>query len=169
MLAHERAGLELEIDVIRPPQSSFRHGHSQELQAPLHYAPPPVVLRALEQKARREGRYPEALVREHEQRFGAGFKPEQRARNALYFASALERRGVELLHVHFANRAAHTAMFIKALSGIPFSLTAHGQDFMADLGHAGLLDAICGEAAFIVAVSDFSRELLERVCPSARG
>ncbi len=169
MLAHERAGLELEIDVIRPPQSSFRHGHARELRAPIHYAPPPAVMRALEQKARREGRYPEALVRQHAARFGPEYKPAQRARNALYFASALERRGIDLLHVHFANRAAHTAVFIKAITGLPFSITAHGQDFMADLGHPGLLDEICGEAAFIVTVSDFSRELLEKVCPSAHG
>lgn len=168
MLAHERAGLKLEIDVIRPPQSSFRHGHARELRAPIFHAPPPGVLKTLEQKARREGRFPDRLVREHEERFGAAFKPAQRARNALYFAQGLKKRGVSLVHVHFANRAAHTAMFVKALSGIPFSVTAHGQDFMADLGHPGLLQAICEEAAFIVTVSDFSRELLESVCPAAR-
>ena len=46
-------------------------------------------------------------------------------------------------HVHFANRAAHTAMFVKAVSGIPFSMTAHGQDFMSDLGNDELLREIC--------------------------
>jgi glycosyltransferase involved in cell wall biosynthesis len=167
MLAHEQAGLDMEIDVIHPPLTSFRHGHAAQLRAPIFYAPPGPVLKAFEQLARQQGRFPEALVREHEERYGLAFKPAERARNALHFADGLTRRGVNHLHVHFANRAAYTALFISTLSGIPFSFTAHGQDFMTDLGSRELLDEMCRRAAFVVAVSDYSRDLLARTCPAA--
>jgi glycosyltransferase involved in cell wall biosynthesis len=167
MLAHEEAGLDLEIDVVHPPRNAFRHGHAAKLRAPIFYAPPPPVLKALEARARRERRFPEALVRDHQRRFGPEFKSAERARNALFFAEALTRRGITHLHAHFANRAAHTALLISALSGIPFSFTAHGQDFMADLGSRELLCEMCERAAFVVAVSGYSRDLLAEICSSA--
>ena len=63
------------------------------------------------QLARRDGIWPAALVAEHEARYGPGFKAEQRARNALFFAEQLVRGGVAHFHVHFARNAAHTATF----------------------------------------------------------
>src|SRR5262245_3788885 len=94
-------------------------------------------------------------------------KPEQRARNALYFAEFFARRGVDHVHVHFANRAAHTAVFLKEISGIPFSVTAHGQDFMKDLGSDDLLREICATAEFVAAETDYSRDLLRQRCPDS--
>ncbi len=167
MRALKEAGVDLEIDVIRPPLTSFRHSPVEGVE--IFRAPPPPVLRAFEQRARRAGRFPETMVREHTERFGEVFKPAQRARNALYFADTLPARGVTHLHVHFGNRAAYTAMLIKSLCGLPFSVTVHGQDFMSDLGSPVLLGAICKEAAFVVAVSDFTRDLLARQCPLAVG
>ena len=81
--------------------------------------------------------------------------------------TCLQRRGIEHLHVHFANRATHAALFIHALTGMPFSFTAHAQDFLVDLGNDALLGEMCARAAFVVAVSEWSRrELIER-CPDA--
>ncbi|MEM1295898.1 MAG: glycosyltransferase family 4 protein, partial [Verrucomicrobiota bacterium] len=77
------------------------------------------------------------------------------------------RRGVEHVHVHFANQATYTALFIKELVGIPFSFTAHAQDFMVDLGNDDLLREMCREAEFVVAVSDWSRDLLAKTCPDS--
>src|SRR6058998_19671 len=71
--------------------------------------------------------------------------------------------------VHFANRAAHTAMFLKEISGIPFSVTAHGQDFMKDLGNDDLLREICAAAEFVAAETDYSRDLLRQRCPNSAG
>ena len=92
-----------------------------------------------------------------------------RARNALYFADLFEREGVDHVHVHFANRAAHTAIFLKHLSGIPFSITAHGQDFMSDLGQDDLLREICAAAEFVAVETDYSRDLLQKRCADSAG
>ena len=169
MLALERLGLELEIGSVYPPLTSLRHEHIGCLRAPIHYAPPQEILKISEKNAKTHGKWPRNLLDRHERKYGPSVKAEQRARNALYFADHFTRRGVDHVHVHFANRAAHTAMFLKEISGIPFSVTAHGQDFMKDLGNDDLLREICSAAEFVAAETDYSRDLLRQRCPHSAG
>lgn len=165
----EAAGIEVEIFSCSPPTSSFRHGPETRPRAPVFYAPPAPALQAWGMAARERGDWPAALIAEHEARFGASYEPARRALHALYFADLARRRRVDRLHVHFANRATHAAVFMRALGGPPFSFTAHAQDFMVDLGSDALLAEMCERAEFVVAVSDFSRELLAQRCPAAAG
>src|SRR6478672_11090545 len=167
MLALERRGIELVIGSVYPPLTSLRHEYISRLSAPIHYAPPQEILRILERNAKTTRRWPRDLVQQHEGRYGPTAKPEQRARNALYFAEFFARSGVDHVHVHFANRAAHTALFLKEISGISFSVTAHGQDFMKDLGSDDLLREICAAAEFVAAETDYSRQLLCERCPDS--
>ena len=169
MLALERLGIELEIGSVYPPLTSLRHEHISRLLAPVRYAPPQEILKIWEKDAKTTGKWPGALVDQHEQKYGPQFKAEQRARNALYCADLFARTGVDHFHVHFANRAAHTAIFLKEISKIPFSVTAHGQDFMKDLGNDDLLREICAAAEFVAAETDYSRELLCQRCPDSTG
>ena len=167
MLALERFGLALEIGSVYSPLTSLRHEHISRLRAPIHYAPPQQILRIWEKNAKANGKWPGALVALHERKYGRRVKAEQRARNALYFADLFTRSGVNHFHVHFANRAAHTALFLKEISGIPFSVTAHGQDFMIDLGNDDLLREICAAAEFVAAETNYSRDLLCQRCPDS--
>src|SRR6266487_386444 len=167
MLALERLGLPLEIGSVYPPLTSLRHEHISRLRAPVRYAPPQEILKIWEKAAKTTAKWPGALVDQHERKYGPTFKAGQRARNALYFADLFARNGVDHFHVHFANRAAHTAIFLKEISRIPFSVTAHGQDFMKDLGNDDLLREICAAAEFVAAETDYSRELLCRRCPDS--
>src|SRR6185437_8776810 len=112
-------------------------------------------------------KWPRELVEQHDGKYGPGAKAQLRARNALYFADLFARTGVDRVHVHFANRAAHTALFLKEISGIPFSVTAHGQDFMKDLGSDDLLREICAAAEFVAAETDYSRDLLRQRCQNS--
>jgi glycosyltransferase involved in cell wall biosynthesis len=170
MLVLERLGFKLEIGSIYPPLTSLRHEHISCLRSPIHYAPPQEILTISEKNAKRggtAGKWPRDLVDRHQRKYGPSVKAEQRARNALYFADLFTRSGVDHFHVHFANRAAHTAMFLKEISGISFSVTAHGQDFMKDLGNDDLLREICAAAEFVAAETDYSRELLCQRCPDS--
>ena len=167
MLALERLGFELKIGSVYPPLTSLRHEHISCLRAGIHYAPPQEILKISEKNAKTDGKWPRNLIERHERKYGTSVKTEQRARNALYFADHFKRRGVDHVHVHFANRAAHTAMFLKEISGIPFSVTAHGQDFMKDLGNDHLLREICAAAEFVAAETDYSRDLLRQRCPES--
>src|SRR5262245_26917088 len=167
MLALERRGVELVIGSVYPPLTSLRHEYISKLSVPIHYAPPQQILKIVERNAKTSGKWPGDLVEQHEGRYGPPAKPEQRARNALYFAEFFAHSGVDHVHVHFANRAAHTSVFLKEMSGIPFSVTAHGQDFMKDLGSDDLLREICAAAEFVVAETDYSRDLLRQRCPDS--
>src|SRR5207245_9274357 len=118
---------------------------------------------------RRDGTWPAGRVADQEARYGPRFKAGQGGRNALFFAEQFVRSGVAHFHVHFARNATHTALFVKAISKIGFSFTAHAQDFMLDVGSDELLREMCREAAFVVTVSDYSRELLVHKCPDAAG
>jgi glycosyltransferase involved in cell wall biosynthesis len=167
MLELERRGAELVIASMYPPKTDVRHEYLSRLRAPVHYAPEKPALEKMVRKAKRKGRWPEALIAEHERRYGSDYKAGLRARNALFFVDLFEREDVRHFHVHFANRAAHTAVFVKAISGIPFSMTAHGQDFMTDLGNTELLCEICANAEFVAAETDYSRDLLAMRCPTS--
>lgn len=167
MLELERRGFDLLLGAIHPPLTSIRHAHAARLKAPVHYAPPSAILKTWEERARDDFRWPEKLIHEHERKYGAEFKPALRARNASYFAYLFAREGIRHFHVHFANRAAHTALFLKEMAGIPFSVTAHGQDFMSDLGSDELLREICAAAEFVAVETDYSRGLLSGRCPDS--
>ncbi len=167
MLALEAAGIEVHAASIHPPRDSLRHERLADLRAPVHYPPPPSVLQALEREARRDGSWPAEMIVRHEREYGPHFRPALRARNALWFARLFKRLGIAHCHVHFANRATHTALFLKEMAGISFSFTAHAQDFMVDLGSDTLLAEMAEAAAFTIAVSDFSLDLLRQKCPGA--
>jgi glycosyltransferase involved in cell wall biosynthesis len=167
MLELERRGHEIVLGSMYPPKTKLRHEYLSKLRARLHYAPSARDLDALARRAKRRGRWPAAMIAEHERRFGPEYKAALRARNALFFVELFEREKIPHFHVHFANRAAHTAMFVKASSGIPFSITAHGQDFMSDLGNIELLRELCAAAEFVGAETNWSRDLLIARCPNS--
>jgi glycosyltransferase involved in cell wall biosynthesis len=169
MLALEQLGFALMVGSIHPPLTSIRHAHAGRLRAPIHYAPPQPILRLWEEKARAEKRWPEALIARHDHEYGSQVKATTRARNATYFAELFARNKIDHFHVHFANRAAHTALFLKTMATIPFSITAHGQDFMADLGNDDLLREICDAAEFVAVETEYSRGLMAQRCPKSAG
>lgn len=167
MLALERMGFDIEVASLNRPPNSFRHERLDRLRAEIHYPPPPDVLAALcDTDAFRKQLGP--LIQDHEERYGTGYKPLVRARNAWFMAGRLRQLGVQHVHVHFANRATHSALFLKRL-GFDFSFTAHAQDFMFDLGSGELLAEMARAASFVVAVSDYSRDLLAEMCPESEG
>jgi glycosyltransferase involved in cell wall biosynthesis len=168
MLELERRQHEIVLGSLYPPKTALRHEYLTRLRAPIRYAPSSRELDKLARKAKRKGRWPTALVAQHEEKYGIEYKAALRARNALFFVELFERERVPHFHVHFANRAAHTAMFVKAISGIPFSMTAHGQDFMSDLGNEELLRELCANAEFVGAETEYSRDLLAARCPDSR-
>ena len=168
MLELERRGHEIVLASLYLPKTPLRHEYLANLRASIRYAPSSRDLDKLARKAKRLGRWPRATVARHEKKYGAEYKAALRARNALFFAEFFKRERVPHFHVHFANRAAHTAMFVKAISGIPFSMTAHGQDFMSDLGNDELLRELCASAEFVGAETDYSRDLLAARCPESR-
>jgi glycosyltransferase involved in cell wall biosynthesis len=79
----------------------------------------------------------------------------------VYFARGMEEAGVDHVHAHFASHPAAAAFLIRRLVGIPFSFTAHGSDLHRD---RHMLREKVAEAAFVVCVSRYNREILLAEC-----
>jgi colanic acid/amylovoran biosynthesis glycosyltransferase len=76
-------------------------------------------------------------------------------------AHLMERQGVTHVHCHFANHPAAAGFVITRLTGLPYSFVAHGSDLHVD---RHMLPQKVAEAAFVVAVSEYNRELILAEC-----
>ena len=114
MLELERRGLRSD-DRFDPSAADQHCGTSMRrgFRSPVYYAPPPAILRALGRKGDRPmDRWPQALVEQHERKYGPTSKQRCGPETHCYFADLFTRHeSIEHFHVHFANRAAHTALF----------------------------------------------------------
>ena len=84
---------------------------------------------------------------------------------AAWLGPRLRRLGITHVHAHFAGIAARTAWWLKKFYGISFSFTGHANDMFVESGLPVSLGDLVREAAFVVAVSDFSRDWLCRKVP----
>lgn len=83
------------------------------------------------------------------------------------FAQEMIESGVTHIHAHFATHPALSGFIIHRLTGIPFSFTAHAADIQVD---RRMLDRKVEAAAFVVAISEWNRDLMVRECgEAARG
>jgi colanic acid/amylovoran biosynthesis glycosyltransferase len=91
-----------------------------------------------------------------------------RFREAVYLGQRLKKAQVSHLHVHFAGLASRTAWWIKRLFGITYSFTGHANDIFCPKPEQriGLADLL-REASFVVVVSDFGANWLQRGFPES--
>ena len=80
----------------------------------------------------------------------------------VHMASQLRDAGVDHVHCHFATHPAVAGFVVRRLTGIPFSFTAHGSDLHVD---RHMLPQKVAEAAFVVAISEYNRQLILDECP----
>jgi colanic acid/amylovoran biosynthesis glycosyltransferase len=79
----------------------------------------------------------------------------------VHAARLMEADGVAHVHCHFSSHPAAAGFVIQRLTGIPYSFTAHGSDLHVD---RRMLREKVAEAAFVVAVSEFNRNVILREC-----
>ncbi|MDO9382993.1 MAG: glycosyltransferase [Hyphomicrobiaceae bacterium] len=80
---------------------------------------------------------------------------------ACWLAGYLHRTEFTHLHAHFGTNTADVATLVHVLRGVPYSLTIHGYDEF-DEPQSKALDVKVRLAAFIVAVSEFTKSQLMR-------
>ena len=96
-----------------------------------------------------------------------GFKW-QRLTNLVHLAGAalvwdiLRQKGVRRVHVHFAFGAAGIAMFLRKISGIPYSISVHGSDVLLP---RPLVGAKLQHADFVVTNCEFHIDNLKNRYP----
>lgn len=89
----------------------------------------------------------------------------------IYLAHACQLRAwlreapVDHLHAHFGTNPAEIAYLLRLLGGPPYSFTVHGPDEIDDSKRLGL-DRTVGNAAFVAAISSYTKSQLMRRVPA---
>ncbi len=79
-------------------------------------------------------------------------------------AEDLVEERVEHVHAHFATHAGFAAWSIGRLTGLPYSIVAHGSDVHRN---RAMLATKVAEAAFVATISEFNRSVIVEECGSA--
>jgi glycosyltransferase involved in cell wall biosynthesis len=85
---------------------------------------------------------------------------------AAHMARLMGSYSVDHVHCHFSNHPATAGLIIHRLTGLPFSFTAHGSDLHVD---RHLLPVKARDALFVIAISEYNREMIVRECGPAVG
>ncbi len=165
------------LGLYRGPADDVRHGTFERLR-PEHVLPPALcdwrtLLLAVWMTLCRPLRVVRVLGKLHR---AAGLHFWAHARliavtpKALASAWRLERLGVDHIHAHFATSTADCAAIAAAVSGLPFSFTAHAYDIYSQAPRMrnSTLPVKLHAAARVFCVSQFAVELLQGQLPPGR-
>jgi len=163
VLAHERAGTELELFSLRHPVEGLFHEALAQVRAPVTYVPS-------------EGIKAEHLWSELEAGLGelpglAGALEAARGEGArdvhqaIYLARVARARGLTHLHAHFGSVATTVARLAARFAGRTYSFTAHAKDiFHQDVSPVDL-ERKLADAAAVITVSEHNLAHLSGLAP----
>jgi glycosyltransferase involved in cell wall biosynthesis len=160
ILAHEAAGLAVEIFALLPPADTHFQNILGLVKTPVHYLFPEFpkaseLWAGIQQAALTYPRVWEQL------RFAAGEEIRD-VYQALLLTGKVAQRRITHLHAHFASSPATVAMLASRFTGVPYSFTAHAKDiFHEDVEHEDLKRKL-EAAAGVVTVSDYNRAFLQQ-------
>jgi colanic acid/amylovoran biosynthesis glycosyltransferase len=159
VLAHEAAGLDVEIVSLFGPSDTHFQDILARVRAGVTYLPPSTpksrALWEALQTATRTGAGADALF---ESARGSDVRT---LHQALHLADHVRARGITHLHAHFASGATAVARLAAALAEVPYSFTAHAKDIFHESVDHEELRAKLRDASAVVTVSDYNRRYLE--------
>ena len=158
ILAHEAAGLDIEIFSLRPARDEPRHASVARVRAPVTYLPGPEtgadeLWREIAAAAKRNPALGERLTACAGEAAGDVYQ-------ALVLARLAAERGITHLHAHFGNVATAVARLAAGFAGIPYSFTAHARDIFHQKVVPAQLARKLGEAKAVVTVSEYNLKFL---------
>lgn len=167
ILLLESLGFTIHLFSMRHPRESFAHKSVERIRAGVDYLPQeilagffPLLYHNLRAAARQPRRYL-AAVRTAGRRFLRTRKSAtiKHLLQAGYLVDKLlPGRNIVHLHAHFAHSPTSVAMFAAALSGIPFSFTAHAKDIYTS--DPRQLREKMALARFVVTCTEYNRRHL---------
>lgn len=167
LLAHERAGLPIEIFSLRPPREEPRHAGVAQVRAAVTYLP--AAASAAERLRPAIGAGAQALPGLPSELAQAGAEPVEEVFQALVLARLARERGITHLHAHFGNVATAVARLAGRFAGIPYSFTAHARDIFHRDVAPEVLRRKLAQAKAVVTVSEYNLEFLRRHYGAAAG
>lgn len=154
ILAHEVAGLDMEIFALGFPAESHFQNIIALVRAPVSYLMAE-GLRGMEFWSALEG-LAEAAPDFWPHLAVARGEAARDVYQAALLARHVKERGISLLHAHFATSAASVARLAAHFAGVPYSLTTHAKDIFHEGVNSDDLRRKLEDAAAIVTVSDYN-------------
>jgi glycosyltransferase involved in cell wall biosynthesis len=82
---------------------------------------------------------------------------------AAMIAPFIKSLGVDIIHAHFATSATTAASVVSAMTGIPYTFTAHAKDIYHKSVDKKALSKKISNAKFAITVSDYNKKYLEEI------
>lgn len=158
ILAHESAGLNIEIFALRPTVDTHFQNDLSRVVAPVNFlASGSVKSTAFWNAVKAEAQNSPAIwdVLAH-----ARFATVGEVYQAIQLASHVRKRRIRHLHAHFATSATTVARLAARIAGISYSFTAHAKDIFHHSVQFGDLQSKIDDANLVITVSDFNLEYL---------
>lgn len=163
ILAREAHGDDLRIYALRPTTDSRFHPEIARVKAQVSWVPRPMKASDLWLQLTGGLRYPQ--LRE---RFAALIPqlvdlPGDEVAQGLALARSVLDDGIDHLHAHFASLAGRMAWIASQLTGVPYTVTTHAKDIYHESVDRDWLRRVCGDAAQVIAISQFNERYLNEV------
>jgi glycosyltransferase involved in cell wall biosynthesis len=166
ILAHEAAGLYIEIFSLYPPNDDHFQDAISQVRAPVTYLTPYGLKAADFWSALRDASdampgvwYDLQLARNEED--------VRDVYQALLLARAARQRGIGHLHAHFATSATTVVRLAAQFAGIPYTFTAHAKDIFHESVQSEDLRNKLRDASAVVTVSEFNLQHLRETFGAA--
>lgn len=164
ILAHEAAGLDIEIFALRGPEDTHFQDIISRVRAPVTYLPDKLSKTSEFWKVLNDSAAVVPDIWRHLGEF-AQVDPREIA-HAAALAALLKQRGITHMHAHFATSATTTARMASRFTGIPYSFTAHAKDIFHESVDEADLGAKIRDASSVITVSDFNIDYLSDRFPA---
>ena len=159
ILAHEAAGLDIEIFSLRPPNDGRFHEVLAKVRAPVIYLPSAGLKtnRFWADIARASEQFPRlwtvlaSTIKE---------KPSD-IHQAILLAEAVKASGITHLHAHFGSVATTVARLAALISELPYSFTAHAKDIFHASVDSNDLRVKLRDASNTITVSNYNLNYLK--------
>jgi colanic acid/amylovoran biosynthesis glycosyltransferase len=160
ILAHEAAGLPIEIFALLPPADTHFQDILALVKAPVHYLTPeaPKASELWAGIRKMAGLFPDIWE-------NLSFAAPEEARDlhqAIMLAQKVAERGITHLHAHFGSSPATVAMLASRFTGVPFTFTAHAKDIFHEEVERQDMERKLSSAAAVVTVSDYNLQYLKQ-------
>lgn len=154
ILAHEAAGLEIEIFSLRPPEDTHFQDVIARVRAPVHYLSAE-GLKALDfwTALEQAGTVLPGLWTALPAAWGQDVRE---VYQAAVLAHQVQLKGIQHLHAHFATSATSVARLASLFAGVPYTFTAHAKDIFHESIQPDDLRRKLSDAAAVVTVSDYN-------------
>ena len=165
ILAHEAAGLEIEIFSLHPPNDSHFQDAIARVRAPVNYLMAE-GLKALDfwTALDEASKVLPDLWNAHEAARGEEI---HNVYQAVLLAREVHLKGIHHLHAHFATSATTVARLAAFFAGVPYTFTAHAKDIFYESVQPNDLRRKLSDAVAVITVSDYNLEYLRNTYGSA--